>query len=105
MSVTAATGDIVRPTAEPTETIAPMAFGSWFNAAEGPTKNPNRLCVLAMPEPLTHANAHGTPAVNGCNQPGFPAMNSPSVAAKPTTRIPSPKHVAITIKLTMLAKP
>jgi hypothetical protein len=40
ISVTAATGDIVRPAALPTDTIAPTDTGSILSASAGPWKKP-----------------------------------------------------------------
>src|SRR3954453_12589557 len=63
ISVTADTGDIVRPAAEPTATTAPTSVGSTPSCSAGTTKKPNRLVVVAMPEPEMNAKpSDSTPA-------------------------------------------
>src|SRR5262245_44680910 len=49
ISVTAATGDIVRPAAAPSETTAPTCSGAQPRLREGAVNRPNRLWVAAIP--------------------------------------------------------
>src|SRR5688572_19693160 len=105
MRTTAATGDMVRPAADATDTTAPTAAGSCPAATAGSWKNPYRLWVLAIPDPLIAANAHGTAAASGTSSPGDPAINSPRADASPAFSSALPKQLAVTIRLTMTANP
>src|SRR5436305_610013 len=101
-SATAATGDMVRPAAAAIDTNAPTATGSSPTDSAATPKNPNRLCVAAMPEPHTSANSPGNTAADGHSSPGPCPMASPSSRSKPSCLTPSPNVVAATmIRITL----
>src|SRR5207237_9848550 len=75
--VTAATGDIVRPAAAAIATTAPTPAGSTCAMCAGSTKNPNKLCVVALPDLLRSAKHKGKPPATGRRSAGQAATVAP----------------------------
>ena len=71
MRVTAATGDMVRPAADPMDTTAPTCVGSMPRLKAGSVKKPYKLLVEAMPDPHRMAKAQGNTVAAAISKAGF----------------------------------